>query len=227
VCVCVHAGAHDVIGRHERAHLLFGLHVREKLRDTRVSYVCACVQEVRGERMSQRGKPWERGGLGTTAWRDRGGACGEKGRGAVLFARSTELHDGARVHELTRSSTKYDRVKRAASVYARVRACSFSSPRATLCERGARESELTVNEREVDANKMKWFFWRLGRTNVMFFGMWFCGAAVPPGVLTVTVLRGENRSWTLPHRHASDSHNPPVRGPQRRGQRGLDATHYM
>jgi hypothetical protein len=36
---------------------------------------------------------------------------------------------------------------------------------------------------------------RLGRTNVTCsFGVWFCGAAVPPGVLTVTVLRGEKLS---------------------------------
>ena len=45
----------------------------------------------------------------------------------------------------TRSSTKYDRVKRAASVYACVRACSFS-PRAPWCVRESREGELTCGE---------------------------------------------------------------------------------
>ena len=41
--------------------------------------------------------------------------------------------------------------------------------------------------------------------------MWFCEeadkeSAVPPGVLTVTVLRGEKLVADPPHRHASDAH---------------------
>ena len=150
VCVCVRARGQRGGDWTPRARAPSFWAVREKLRDARVMcYVCARSdrREGRPTRQTVGERRTRKHGVtrqGQSVW----------GEGAVvpMFPRryeisasgeSTELHDGARVHERTRSSTKYDRVKRAASVYACARACSFS-PRAPWCVRESRgEGKLT------------------------------------------------------------------------------------